>query len=294
VSQPENPAVHAFFEAATATYSYIVHAPQSKSAVIIDPVLDYDPKSGHISTTSAAELIECVHAHGLSVDWILETHAHADHLSAAQWLKRQLGGRPRVAIGRGITSVQEVFRGLLGLGAEFAVDGSQFDRLLTDDQEFMVGPLRWRVMPTPGHTQDSVSYIAGDAAFIGDTLFMPDYGTARCDFPGGDARTLYRSIRQILLLPKATRIFVCHDYAPTDRQPRHETTPAEQRAANIHVKDGVTEEQFVDMRVSRDKTLPKPVLLWPAVQVNIRAGFLPSADSSGKRFLRIPLSGEIV
>jgi glyoxylase-like metal-dependent hydrolase (beta-lactamase superfamily II) len=293
MSQLEHPAVHAFFDAPTATFTYIVCAPQSRAALIIDPVLDYDPKAGSISTVSARKLLEFVAANDLLVEWILETHAHADHLSAAHWLKRQLRGTPRVAIGRGITSVQEVFSGLLGLGAEFRTDGSQFDYLFADDEEFTVGSLRWRVMATPGHTRDSLTYIAGDAAFIGDTLFMPDYGTARCDFPGGDARTLYRSIRKILALPKPTRIFVCHDYPPVERQPRFETTPVEQRADNIHIKDGVTEDEFATMRQTRDSTLAKPVLLWPSVQVNIRAGALPPADPNGKRFLRVPLSGDL-
>jgi glyoxylase-like metal-dependent hydrolase (beta-lactamase superfamily II) len=285
--------VEHFFDPVTSTMSYLVSAPGARSAAVIDPVLDYDPKSGRLSTESADKLLAGAAARGLEVEWILETHAHADHLSSAQWLKRRLNGRPKIGISRRIQGVQRTFQQLLGLGADFAVDGSQFDHLLEDDEVLTLGPLEIRVLATPGHTPDSVTFLAGDAAFIGDTMFAPDGGTARCDFPGGDARQLYRSIRQLFSLPEETRLFLCHDYPPASRTANCETSIAAQRANNIHVHDGVDEEGFVGMRTKRDATLAKPVLLWPSVQVNIRAGGLPEPDASGRRFLKVPLSGVI-
>jgi glyoxylase-like metal-dependent hydrolase (beta-lactamase superfamily II) len=284
------PEVAAFFDAATSTFSYVVHAAGSAAAVIIDPVLDYEPCSGSISTGSAEKLCAYLSSRSLRAEWILETHAHADHLSAADWLRRQLPNRPRLGIGRGITSVQATFKKLLSLEDELAVDGRQFDQLLDAGTILSSGSWQVQVLATPGHTCDSVSYLIGDAVFIGDTMFMPDYGTARCDFPGGDARTLYRSIRQLLALPDEFRFFVGHDYPPTDRPPRHQTSSGEQRADNVHIGQGVSEDDFVRMRTQRDLTLHKPVLLWPAVQVNIRAGALPPADAAGHRFLKVPLS----
>lgn len=282
-----------FFDAATSTYSYIVHGPDDPAAIIIDPVLDFDPRSGAIATQSAEQLCEYLAAHALRAEWILETHAHADHLSSAHWLRERLAGTPRVSIGRQITSVQKTFKKLLALEAELSEDGRQFDRLLDDGESFAVGSMLVRVLATPGHTLDSVTFLIGNAAFIGDTMFMPDYGTARCDFPGGDARALYRSIHKILALPNETRLFVCHDYPPVDRPPRCQTSSAEQRRSNIHVGANTSEADFVRMRNQRDESLAKPVLLWPSVQVNIRAGELPPKDANGRRYLKIPLSGVI-
>jgi glyoxylase-like metal-dependent hydrolase (beta-lactamase superfamily II) len=282
------------FDPATSTMSYIVTAPGGRAAAIVDPVLDYEPKSGVVSALSAEKLLARVAERGLEVEWILETHAHADHLSSAQYLKRRLGGEPRVGISRGITSVQHKFKELLALGPDFQIDGRQFDHLFEDGEQFLVGKLAVRVIATPGHTPDSVTYVAGDAAFIGDTMFMPDYGTARCDFPGGNAQMLYQSIQRIFELPPGTRLFLCHDYPPADRQPACEVSIAAQRASNVHVRDGIGEQAFVDMRTQRDAKLAKPVLLWPSVQVNIRAGWLPEPDATGRYFLKIPLSGEAV
>ena len=287
------PDVASFYDPATSTLSHLVTAPGQVEAVIIDPVLDFDPKSGAVGVQSAYRILDLVTARSLRVTWILETHAHADHLTAALWLKRQLGGGPRVAIGRGIVSVQQTFRDLLRLGADFPVDGRQFDHLFDDGERFDVGSLSFRVMATPGHTKDSVTYLVGDAAFIGDTLFTPDFGTARCDFPGGDARALYASIRQLLALAGNTRLFLCHDYPKEGRRPICETTPLAQLVANIHVREGVSEAEFVALRTARDATLAKPVLLWPSLQVNIRAGALPEPDASGARFLKIPLTGSV-
>lgn len=285
--------VETFHDPATGTCTHLVCAGAGTPAAIIDPVLDYDPKSGQIQTRSAERLLDAVARRSLQVAWILETHAHADHLTAAAWLKRRLGGQPHIAAGRGITTVQQTFRDRLGLGDEFPVDGRQFDRLFDDGDSFAVGALEFSVLGTPGHTRDSITYRVGDAAFIGDTLFAPEYGTARCDFPGGDARQLYASVRRLLSLPDAVRLFLCHDYPPTGREPTLQTSPAAQRAGNIHVHDGVTEEQYVAMRQARDATLAVPVLLWPSLQVNIRAGELPDPDAAGRRFLQVPLSGAV-
>jgi glyoxylase-like metal-dependent hydrolase (beta-lactamase superfamily II) len=281
------PEVKAFFDTATFTVSYVLRDPGSRACAIIDSVLDYDPRSARVSTTSATRVADYIRGHGLELQWILETHAHADHLSAAQWLRRELGGR--VAIGAHICQVQARFAPLFDLGAEFRTDGSQFDQLFAGDEEFRVGNLPVRVLHTPGHTPACVSYLAGDAVFVGDTLFMPDYGTARADFPGGDAKQLFRSIRRLLELPPQTRMFLCHDYLPGGREPRWETTVALQRQDNAWVKDGVTESEFVARRHERDRGLAAPNLILPSLQVNIRAGHLPEPAANGIRYLKIPL-----
>ncbi len=282
------PQVHGIFDAATWTVTYVVHDGPGSAAAIIDSVLDYDPKSGRTRTTSADKVIDYVQSQGLKVQWILETHAHADHLSAAPYLKKKLGGQ--IGIGDQITKVQKVFKGIFNLEPEFRLDGSQFDALLKDEEEFPIGQLRAKVMAVPGHTPACVAYQVGDAVFVGDTLFMPDVGTARCDFPGGDAKTLYASVRKLLNLPPATRLFMCHDYPPNNRPVAFETTVAEQRAKNIHVHDGISEAQFVEMRTRRDATLEMPVLILPAVQINIRAGELPPKEANGTAYVKIPLN----
>jgi glyoxylase-like metal-dependent hydrolase (beta-lactamase superfamily II) len=282
------PIVHGIFDKATWTVTYIVHLGTGTACAIIDSVMDYDPKSGRTSTTSAEKVVEYVHQHQLKVAWILETHAHADHVSAAPYLKKQIGGK--IAIGDHITQVQKVFKGIFNLEVAFKEDGSQFDQLLASDEEFKVGDLVGKVLFVPGHTPACVAYQFGDAVFVGDTMFMPDVGTARCDFPGGDARALYASTRKILSLPAETRLFMCHDYPPNDRPVAFETTVAEQRATNIHVHDGMTEDQFVEMRTKRDATLEMPVLILPAVQINIRAGELPPQEANGVSYLKIPLN----
>jgi glyoxylase-like metal-dependent hydrolase (beta-lactamase superfamily II) len=282
------PIVHGIFDKATWTITYIVHQGIGTACAVIDSVLDYDPKSGRTTTTSAEKVVDYVKANQLQVEWILETHAHADHVSAAPFLKKQLGGK--MAIGDHITKVQKVFKGIFNLESTFKQDGSQFDHLLASDEEFKVGELVGKVLFVPGHTPACVAYQFGDAVFVGDTMFMPDVGTARCDFPGGDARTLYTSTRSILSLPAETRLFMCHDYPPTDRVIAFETTVAEQRAKNIHVHDGISEAQFVGMRTKRDATLERPVLILPAVQINIRAGELPPKEDNGISYLKIPLN----
>lgn len=287
-AQNTRPIVHGIFDKATWTVTYIVHSGVGTACAIIDSVLDYDPKSGRTSTTSADKVVAYVQAHQLQVAWILETHAHADHVSAAPYLKKLLGGK--TAIGSHITQVQKVFKGIFNLEPTFKQDGSQFDQLLDGDEAFEVGNLAGKVLFVPGHTPACVAYQLGDAVFVGDTLFMPDVGTARCDFPGGDARALYASTRKILSLPPETRLFMCHDYPPTDRPVAFETTVAAQRAHNIHVHDGITEDQFVEMRTKRDATLEMPVLILPAVQINIRAGELPPQESNGVAYLKIPLN----
>jgi glyoxylase-like metal-dependent hydrolase (beta-lactamase superfamily II) len=282
------PIVHGIFDKATWTITYIVHQGVGTPCAVIDSVLDYDPKSGRTTTASAEKVVDYVKANQLQVEWILETHAHADHLSAAPYLKKYLGGK--TAIGDHITQVQKVFKGIFNLEPTFKQDGSQFDHLLASDEEFKVGALVGKVLFVPGHTPACVAYQFGDAVFVGDTMFMPDVGTARCDFPGGDARTLYASTRRILSLPADTRLFMCHDYPPTERPIAFETTVAEQRAKNIHVQDGITELQFVEMRTKRDATLEMPVLILPAVQINIRAGELPPKEANGVSYLKIPLN----
>jgi len=278
-----------FFHSESSTWSYLVHAAGSQRAAIIDPVLDFDAASGSTGSASAEAILAAVKAQDLQVDWILETHAHADHLSGAAWLKARLPGA-RVAIGEGIRKVQKTFVPIYNLGEHFPVDGSQFDALLADGAVFAVGPLNVRVMATPGHTNDSVSYLIGDAVFVGDTLFMPDGGTARCDFPGGDAGRLFRSIHQLFALPENTRVFVCHDYAPGGRAVACETTIAAQREANIHVGHGRSEQEFVAMREARDATLGMPMLILPAIQINIRAGQMPPAEANGVAYLKLPLN----
>lgn len=282
-----NPQVKGLFDPATWTVTYVVHSGPGSACAIIDSVLDYDSKSGRTRTVSADQVIAYVREMGLQVQWILETHAHADHLSAAPYLKRELGGQ--IGIGDQITRVQKVFKGIFNLEPEFRLDGSQFDRLLADGQSLSVGSLTGRVIGVPGHTPACVAYQFGDAVFVGDTLFMPEVGTARCDFPGGDARTLYASIQKILSLPPQTRLFMCHDYPPTGRPIAFESTVAEQRARNIHVHEGISAEQFIKMRTERDATLEMPVLILPAVQVNIRAGQMPPKESNGVAYLKIPI-----
>ena len=280
--------VHGLFDPATWTVTYVVHSGPGSACAIVDSVLDYDPKSGRTRHDSADRVIAYVREHQLQVAWILETHAHADHLSAAPYLKAHLGGQ--TGIGRDITQVQQVFKGVFNLEAEFKQDGSQFDHLFGEGDTVDLGPLQGRVMAVPGHTPACVAYQFGDAVFVGDTLFMPDVGTARCDFPGGDAKALYASVRKLLSLPAETRLFLCHDYPPNGRPVCFETTVADQRAHNIHVHDGVTEAEFVDLRTRRDATLEMPVLILPAVQVNIRAGEFPPPDANGVRYLRIPVN----
>ena len=282
------PIVQSFFDPATFTVTHVVYEAPGSACAIVDPVLDFDAKSGRTRTASAQKVADFVRAQGLSVEWILETHAHADHLSAAPWLREQLGGR--IAIGHDITRVQGVFKKLFNLEPEFATDGRQFDHLFADGERFRIGKLEAQALGMPGHTPACVAYQVGDAVFVGDTLFMPDVGTARCDFPGGDAHTLYRSIRRLLALPGTTRLFMCHDYPPAGREPWWETSVAEQRAANIHVHDGVSADDFVAMRTARDATLEMPNLILPSVQVNIRAGRLPPPDDNGVAYLRIPVN----
>lgn len=288
MTQATRPQVQGFFDQATWTISYVVHGGPGTACAIVDPVLDYDPKSGRTGTASADRLVEYVQANRLRLEWILETHAHADHLTAAPYLKDKLGGR--TGIGEHIRSVQKVFQGIFNLEPGFRQDGSQFDRLFRDGDELRIGALRGQVLHVPGHTPADVAYQIGDAVFVGDTLFMPDVGTARCDFPGGDAATLYASVRRLLDLPSQTRLFLCHDYPPTDRPVAFETTVAAQREHNIHVRDGIAQDQFVAMRQQRDATLDMPVLILPAVQVNIRAGELPPAEANGVAYLKIPLN----
>ena len=282
------PIVTAFFDRATFTVTYVVAEPDGPACAVVDPVLDFDPKSGRTGTEAADRVVDFVRQAGLEVRWILETHAHADHFSAAAHLKERLGGR--IAIGAGILEVQTTFGRLFNLVDDFRPDGAQFDRLWRDDERFDVGALQGEVLATPGHTSDSVTYLIGDAAFVGDTLFMPDYGSARCDFPGGDARMLYRSIRRILALPSETRLFMCHDYGPNGRPYAWETTVAEERAKNVHARDGVSEDEFVALRTERDRTLSTPALLLPAIQVNLRAGRFPPAEGNGVSYLKLPLN----
>lgn len=284
-----NPHVESFFHRDSNTWSYVVRDAGSRAAAIIDPVLDYDAASGRTSTRSAQALVAHIDAHGLTVEWLLETHAHADHLSAAHWLKRTHYREARIAIGKGITRVQQTFRDLFDLGEDFPVDGSQFDHLFEDDETFAIGGVSGRVIPVPGHTSDSNAFLIGDALFTGDSLFMPDGGTARCDFPGGDAATLYRSIQRMYTLPNATRVFVCHDYGPGGRDFRCQTSIGEQKRANVHVRADTPEAEFVGKRETRDATLEMPRLILPSVQVNIRAGALPLREDNGVRYLKIPL-----
>ena len=283
-----SPQVHGIFDKATWTVTYVVHQGPGSACAIIDSVLDYDPKSGRTSHASADQVMDFVRTHNLRTEWILETHAHADHLSAAAYLQGHLGGK--TAIGDHITAVQEVFKGVFNLEPAFVSDGSQFDHLFADGEAIEVGAMRGQTLFVPGHTPACVAYRFGDAVFVGDTMFMPDVGSARCDFPGSNAHQLYASIQKILSLPPQTRLFMCHDYPPTGREIAFETTVAAQRTHNIHTHEGISEDQFVAMRTSRDATLAMPVLLLPAVQVNIRAGQFPPAQDNGVRYLKIPLN----
>ncbi len=278
----------AFFDPNTWTVTYVVSSNISRQAAIIDPVLDYDFKSGHTSTKSADEVMAYIKAQDLTVDWILETHAHADHLSGAHYVKTQVGGR--IAIGENIRAVQSTFKTVFNLDADFATDGRQFDHLFKDGEVFKIGDVQASAMLVPGHTPADMAYQIEDSVFVGDTLFMPDVGTARADFPGGDAHALYRSIHKVLALPLETQIFVCHDYPPDLRQAAWQTTVGEQRAKNIHVRDGISEEQFVAMRAARDATLEMPTLIIPAIQVNVRAGEMPAPEANGIRYLKVPLN----
>ncbi|MCY1411907.1 putative metallo-hydrolase [compost metagenome] len=286
------PQVQAFFDPATCSYSYVVSDPASGRCAIVDPVLDYCAASGRTSHAGAGRIVDYIHEQGLVVDWLLETHVHADHLSAAAWLKRALGGQ--LAIGGLITQVQQRFGDLFNAGLDFATDGRQFDLLLQDGDRLSIGNLELRALHTPGHTPACMTYVleieGQSIAFVGDTLFMPDYGTARCDFPGASARTLYRSIQRILALPAETRLFMCHDYLPGGRELRYMTTVAEQRASNIHIHEGISEDSFVAMREARDATLEMPVLILPSVQINMRSGQLPEPEENGVRYLKIPLN----
>ena len=280
--------VQPFFDPKTWTVSYVVSDPATGAAAVIDPVLDFDMKSGSTGTESADQVLDYLREHQLQVQWILETHAHADHLSAARYLQQQAGGR--IAIGEHIRDVQAVFKKLYNLERNFLPDGSQFDHLFQDGETFRIGEVEATALLVPGHTPADMAYLVDGTVFVGDTLFMPDVGTARADFPGGDAHTLYRSIHRILALPPETRMYVCHDYPPKGRAAQWETTVAEQRAKNIHVRDGIDEAAFVAMRQARDATLDVPTLILPSIQVNVRAGALPPADDNGVAYLRIPLN----
>ena len=283
------PDVKAFFDEATFTVSYVVKDPESQSCAIIDSVLDYDPKSGRTDTTSADEIIAHVKDNDLKVEWLLETHAHADHLSAAPYIQKEVGGT--TAIGSHITEVQDVFAKLFNVEKGFQTDGRQFEHLFEDGEEFRIGGLTLRAMHTPGHTPACMTYVTDGAAFVGDTLFMPDFGTARADFPGGDARVMYQSIQKILALPDETTLYMCHDYkAPGRDEYKWETTVAEEKTHNVHVGAGKTEEEFVAMREARDATLEMPTLILPSVQVNIRAGEMPPAEDNGVSSLKIPIN----
>jgi glyoxylase-like metal-dependent hydrolase (beta-lactamase superfamily II) len=281
------PSVTAFFDEATFTVTYVVADPDSAHAAIVDPVLDYDPASGRTSTASADKVAAFVRDNNLSIDWVLETHVHADHLSAAPYLREKLGGR--IAIGKNVAAVQETFQGVFNI-EDLATDGSQFDHLFEDGDEFSIGGMAGSIIGTPGHTPACITYVIGDAAFVGDTLFMPDFGTARTDFPGGDAGMLYDSIQRILALPGDTRLFMCHDYkAPGRDEFAWETSVAEQREVNVHINRNVSRDEFVAMREGRDAELGMPKLILPSIQVNVRAGQLPEAEANGVRYLKIPL-----
>ncbi|MGF6200212.1 MBL fold metallo-hydrolase [Pseudomonas laurylsulfatiphila] len=281
--------IEAFLDPASSTYSYVVYEADGGQCAIVDPVLDYDGAAGRTATTQADKIIAFVRAHTLQVQWLLETHAHADHLSAAPYLREQLGGK--IAIGESISKVQDVFKALFNLEPAFRVDGSQFDHLFAPDESFMIGNLRATALHVPGHTPADMAYlIDGDVILVGDTMFMPDVGTARCDFPGGNANQMFASIRKLLAFPASVRLYVCHDYPPEGRSSQCMTTVGEQRKSNIHVRDGIDEKAFVDMRTKRDTGLGMPTLLLPAIQVNVRAGNLPPAEENGVVYLKIPLN----
>jgi glyoxylase-like metal-dependent hydrolase (beta-lactamase superfamily II) len=280
--------IQPFFDTETGTVSYVVSDPATGSAAVIDPVLGYDFKSGRTHTQAADQILASLAASGMKVQWILETHAHADHLSAARYLQKRVGGQ--IAIGENIRQVQAVFKKLFNLERTFLPDGSQFDHLFRDGERFRIGQLEVTALLVPGHTPADMAYLLEDVAFVGDTLFMPDVGTARADFPGGDAHQLYRSIHRLLELPRETAMFVCHDYPPPARKPAWQTTVGEQREKNVHVHDGVSEDAFVQMRTARDAALDMPTLILPSLQVNVRAGQLPPPDDNGVSYLRIPLN----
>ncbi|MFZ6780339.1 MBL fold metallo-hydrolase [Undibacterium sp. Ji83W] len=283
-----NPHVHSLFDTQTCTATHIVFDAPGGHAAVIDPVLNYEPKSGHTTNKSADQVLEFLATNNLTLQWLLETHAHADHLSGAQYLKKKAGGK--IAISKNISAVQKVFKVLFNLGSDFPVNGKQFDVLFVDQEEFSIGQLQAKAINVPGHTPADMAYVIGDSIFVGDTLFMPDVGTARCDFPGGDATQLYHSIQKLLSFPPDTRLFLCHDYPPAGREVCTHTSVAKQKADNIHVRDGVGEAEFVALRQKRDSGLEMPYLLIPAIQVNIRAGALPNAENNGIRYLKIPLN----
>ena len=281
--------IEAFLDPASSTYSYVIYEHDGSACAIVDPVLDYDAAAGRTRTVQADRIVAFVRQHQLQVQWLLETHAHADHLSAAFYLRRELGGK--IAIGQTISKVQDVFKSLFNLEPEFRVDGSQFDHLFAADESFMIGNLKAKALHVPGHTPADMAYLVDSTMIlVGDTLFMPDVGTARCDFPGGDARQLYASMRKLLAFPLETELYVCHDYPPDGREAKCRTTVAEQRAGNIHVHDGVDEATFVEMRTQRDAGLGMPTLLLPAIQVNVRAGNMPPAEDNGVVYLKIPIN----
>ncbi len=284
----KRPQVEAFLDRDSETFTYVVYDHIGGHAAVIDPVLDYDPKSGRTRTDGAQRVIDFVRTHNLTVDWVLETHAHADHLSAAPFVREQVGGK--IAIGEKITAVQAIFKNVFNLEKQFLVDGSQFDKLFAEGETFNIGDIDAEVIYTPGHTPADMSWRIGDAVFVGDTIFMPDVGTARCDFPGGNAHTLYQSIQTLLSMPEDTRLFICHDYPGDKREHAYLTTVAEQKKHNIHVHDSVTEQQFVAMREARDKTLEMPRLILPSIQLNIRAGQMPPAEDNGTVYFKIPVN----
>ncbi|WP_373975599.1 MBL fold metallo-hydrolase [Chitinibacter sp. SCUT-21] len=283
------PNVEAFYDPATFTISYLVYDERGGSAAIIDPVLDYDPKAARTSTHNADQIVSRVSELALKLEWILETHAHADHLSAAAYLQEKLGGQ--IAIGHGIDQVQKIFKPLFGMEAQFATDGRQFDKLFNDGEQWSIGKLSATVIAVPGHTPADVAYLIGDALFLGDTLFMPDVGSARCDFPGGSAANLYDSVHKLYQLPDQTRTFACHDYPPADRaEPKWESTIAEQKQHNIHLNQRISKQDFIALREARDATLAMPVLIMPSIQVNVRAGHLPPPEADGRQYLKLPLN----
>lgn len=280
--------VQPFFDAQTETWSYVVFDQPQGHAAVIDPVLDFDYASGRTATTGAQQIVDFIRSQQLTLDWILETHAHADHLSAAPFIREQLGGK--IGIGARITQVQKIFRQVFNLEKQFLTDGSQFDHLFADDELFQVGNLQGKVIATPGHTPADMSWIIGDAVFVGDTLFMPDVGTARCDFPGGNAATLYQSIQKLLAMPDETRLFMCHDYPAGQREHQYLSSVAKQRMHNIHVHEGISEQAFVQRREARDATLAMPRLIIPSIQVNVRAGNMPPAEDNGVVYLKVPVN----
>lgn len=286
--------IQSYFHAATNTWSHLVSNGDGTAAAVIDPVLDFDPASGRVSTESAQAILAAVHAHRLRVEWLLETHAHADHLTAADWLQRELraeGHPAQTAIGVGIVAVQQHWKQVFALGDDFAADGADFDHLVSDGERLPLGELELEALATPGHTSDGMSYRVGDAVFVGDTVFSPSAGTGRCDFPGGDAALQFASVQRLYALPAATRLFLCHDYPPRDAEPREMIDLVEQRSGNLQLRRDTALQDYVALRTQRDATLPVPRLLYPALQVNIRAGHLPQADAEGRAFLRIPLRG---